>query len=276
MSANYGYTATFSDYGGTIEFNFTLTPLNNNNPPSEIVGITGSITYTNTTPMSGVSTNLSIVNTGTFGNDNLINSMTQPFFTANGLAISDNTNGIDYILAENNGVDIVQESLNQTITTLTNESLVNCLLETTMIKTEKGEILVKNVYSGLMVDCGDGKFRKCKAVTRAGPLIFMLEHDLPYMIPKGTLGATEDLYLSPGHAVKNGKGIYKLPKQLIKEGYSQIKKCSREDLFNAELDEKSYFHVELECFPGENRRTNGLIANGVLVESYSTAKIICK
>ena len=97
---------------------------------------------------------------------------------------------------------------------------------------------------------------------RISRLSFDERDHYPCLIPAGHLGAIEDTYLTKGHAIKFGS----------KFGSPSAWNCRHltlADLHHVGLTEIEYHHLELECAEGENRRTNTLIANGVIVESFS-------
>uniref|UniRef100_A0A6C0ADI0 Hedgehog/Intein (Hint) domain-containing protein n=1 Tax=viral metagenome TaxID=1070528 RepID=A0A6C0ADI0_9ZZZZ len=87
---------------------------------------------------------------------------------------------------------------------------------------------------------------------------------MPFLLPKGFLNSTEDLYISQGHAIKV-EGKFKLPEHL------RLKRLSIEEFLQLNADK--YYHIELYCEEGEDRRSNTLDANGVIVESYSSDEI---
>lgn len=265
MSTYYTYTGTFDEFGGTVEFSFILTTTGA--PSSSITGVGGSITYSNTTPYTTTS-NIDIINVNAFeGNDNILSSSGQPYFTEGGLSVTDNTNNIQYNIYNNSGEeDLVINSINlgdgDPYEEGTEQLTPGCLLNTTQILTPEGYKLISEIGANDFIISENG--RKIKVKSNIFSIID--NHDMenfPYRIPKGELNAIEDVYLSKGHAIKVN-GDFKSPSQL------GFKKQTLEELAQNGIAKIAYHHLELECHMNENRRTNTLIANGVIVESFST------
>lgn len=89
---------------------------------------------------------------------------------------------------------------------------------------------------------------------------------LPCVIPKGTINALDDIYITSGHALRwNEK--WGSPHDF------GMRKCNYQELINLGLKKIKYYHVELFSKKNENRRDNYLICEGVIVESYSQEKL---
>ena len=96
-----------------------------------------------------------------------------------------------------------------------------------------------------------------------------------YKIPKGAIinnnEVLENLFVSPGHAIKCSCGEFHLP-----NFFKGINKCTLKDLEEVGMLNGRQCHIELFCKDGENRRTNCLTTNGIITESYSSDKIMYK
>lgn len=89
---------------------------------------------------------------------------------------------------------------------------------------------------------------------------------LPCIIPKGTMNALDDIYLSSGHAIKY-EGKWGGPHDF------GMRKCNYQELLNLGLEEIEYYHIELEREEGETRRDKIIICEGVFLESFSDEKL---
>ena len=271
-SSMYQYQGGFSfgvlpDVGG-VEFNLLLT-VSQTTPIADITGLSGSVTY------SGIlgnytSTNLSF-GTGVGNGDGALISLNVPFFSTDGFTFNDNDvisplPPITYHIfsVDDDVVDVTDLPAIPIVDffDLDNESLtLSCLLSTTKILTPTGYRLIKDIEVGdSIVSEGD---RVIKVVGhRISQVSFDCWDDYPCKIPAGKLGAIEDTYLTKGHAIKFDSTF----------GSPSTWNCRHltlADLHHAGITEIEYHHLELECAEGENRRTNTLIANGVIVESFS-------
>lgn len=256
MPTLYNYNATFVEFSVTVTFALVLTTVSGT-PPTEITSLTGSISYTGTYTSTS---NISLLAPGSFGgNDNILNSLSSPYFNFDGLSFSDNTNGINYNIFMLSGSEFVFNSQNGNSALFTSESLtIFCLLENTKILTPTGYKLISDIEIGDYITSENDRKIKVKRIFWTD--VDFIPRFFPYKIPKGELNAFENLYLSRGHAVKIDTK-FKTPIYL---GY---KKVTKKELNNIGLTRLRYYHIELECNENETRRTNTLIANGVIVES---------
>lgn len=261
MTSTYNFSGTFPLNGSiTAEVTISLTVEDNTNL---ITAATGNITYSSTYSDSQIF----LLSPNVYnGNDNILASLTTPpYFTQNGTAFVDSPNNIefsfyfatfanqDYVLnsqAVSNNFGFISESLS-----------LPCLLSNTNILTNEGLIQINQLNENHII-ISENKKHKIKRIMSTN--INLIEREMPYRLPSGMLGCNEDLYLSQGHAIKVGNNFF-LPEHL------NLTRLSIEEFL--ELKEDKYYHIELECLEGENRRTNTLNANGVTVESYSSDEI---
>lgn len=251
-----------------------------------VTSASGSISYTGGTLVN--SFDISLIPIGGFvGNDNIINDINnKPYYTNSGVSILDNTNNLSYnffllgsedaLITSDNEIDAI------TFEPGTEILYENCILENANILTIKDNKEISKKLRDLKMDdiiYSEGREHKIKQITYNSSSMLYYTNTLPYIIPKGILGATEDLYVSPGHAIKLPEGIFKLPTQLVNDKkynkkYPEIHQCTLEELFNAGLEECRYMHVELERKDGETRRTNTLTINHVVTESLSLERTV--
>jgi hypothetical protein len=217
-------------------------------------------------------------------NDNNI-SLSTPFFTLGGLSFIDESGllGLGYITYTIYTPDNLNYFIYGTsgIGTESVTIILNpCLFYDTNILTDCGQKLISEIKKGDLVVCNtQGDTAKVKKVIISD----FYDIQLPILIPKGKLNADKDLILSIGHAVNNdgqwdsackfGCGHISIEELKIR-GYNTTK---------SETDDHNYpgikyYHLELEIPESEilkphNRRRYILIANGVIVESYSTELI---
>lgn len=253
MSSFHNYNINFSQRGGIcfVDFSFLI-------EDSEIKEAVGTIEYNN---VLGIPDGIQIVtllqkNILLYGKntDNGINIDGTPHFSTNGTGFFSNVDL--YLFSNVEGVDTVEFSTDSQ--PLVDQRLtLGCLLDGTKILTPSGYKLISEIKAGDLIR---SEFKNIKVKKNLKSNIKLSEFEMPYKVPKGKLGANEDLYLTKGHAIKF-KDEFKAPAQL---GFIQQK---IKDM--PELKELIYYHLELECDKTENRRTNTIIANGVIVESYS-------
>lgn len=243
-------------------------------PPTIITSVTGTCIYAQLLPASPIyniisPATITILPIGTILDgstaDNILQSLTLPFFTTTGgLGIHDTSNNIQYLLkglvlidaetsnylGEINASNLVNESLQ--------EQLQLCLLETTKILTPIGYKLITEIKKDDYILSENNREIKVTDVVMFE--IDFSNSSIPYIVPKGKFGAIEDLYISGNHAIKINDN-FKHAKRL------KLCKISKETL--KEMNKPKYYHLSLECSsPNENHRTNTLIANGVVVESF--------
>jgi len=270
MSSTYNFSGSFllnsnesQPITATVEISLIIQDNNN-----LIINGTGRITYSSNLILQD--SNIFLLSPGSYnGNNNILNSLsTVPYFTLEGTSFFDFDNNYnlsfyfnqiqsqDYVLndrftiANGNNNPFISESLS-----------LPCLLSNTNILTNEGYIQINQLNENHII-ISENKQHRIKQIMSTR--INLIETEMPYKLPSGMLGCTEDLYLSKGHAIKV-QGIFKLPEHL------NLKRLNIEEF--EKLGEDRYYHIELKCLEGENRRTNTLNANGVTVESYSPDEI---
>ena len=130
-----------------------------------------------------------------------------------------------------------------------------CFLKGTHILTPNGYVRIEKLYAGDVVLTHDGRKVPICKMHRSRPTPSPVT--LPYCIPKGTQlhsrRCLDDLYLSPEHAIliHSNKMI-----AMKYTAFQQIK-----------LQSIHYYHIVLP-----NYYTDTLIANGIVCESYGSAK----
>ena len=233
-----------------------------------IIGGTGTITYSSNLILQD--SNIFLLLPGSYnGNNNISTSLTtSPYFSLQGTAFLDvvNNYNLSFYFNQIQNEDYVFNSrftpVNGNRNPFISESLsLPCLLSNTNILTNEGYIQINKLNENHII-ISENKEHKIKKILSTK--INLIQKDMPYRLPSGMLGCSEDLYLSQGHAIKV-QGIFKLPEHL------NLKRLNVEEFL--ELKEDKYYHIELECLEEENRRTNTLNANGVTVESYSPDEI---
>jgi len=259
--SSYNFSATFNvlnNIFSTVNINLTV-------QGNLITFGSGTVTYTSIFANS----QLSLLPTNSYrNNDNILNNLnTSPYFTTNGAAFLDLTNNkysFYFNLSQSRDYVSFGRLTRDTNKPLISESLsLACLLSNTNILTNEGFIKINELKENHVIICEN---KKHKIIRIMSTKINIIEKEMPYKLPSGILGCKEDLYLSQGHAIKIENKFF-LPE------YLNLKRLSIEEFL--ELREDKYFHIELECQEGENRRTNTLNANGVIVESYSPDEISC-
>uniref|UniRef100_A0A6C0AE72 Uncharacterized protein n=1 Tax=viral metagenome TaxID=1070528 RepID=A0A6C0AE72_9ZZZZ len=197
-------------------------------------------------------------------NDNILDSVvTAPYFSVNGLALNYTYLGGGSDILRFLNVSGFDNSISSVTTSpLISESLsLACLLSNTNILTKNGYIRIDSLKNEDIIVSENKEFKIKKIMHTEVKLI---DKYMPFLLPKDFLNSNEDLYLSQGHEIKV-EGKFKLPEHL------GLKRLSIEEFL--ELNENKYYHIELYCEEGEDRRTNTLDANGVIVESYSSKEI---
>jgi len=197
-------------------------------------------------------------------NDNILNSTNNvPYFSTNGLAFRSSLFGpVNFNFKNILGIDSSFLNDVQQTFPFTSESLsLPCLLCNTNILTKNGYIKINSLKNEDIIFSENKRFKIKKIINTE---IKLLDKYMPFLLPKGFLNSTEDLYISQGHAIKV-EGKFKLPEHL------RLKRLSIEEFLQLNADK--YYHIELYCEEGEDRRSNTLDANGVIVESYSSDEI---
>ena len=250
--STYNYFGQLAALSGTVTFGLSFTT-NSTSVPSTITAVSGIISYTT----FSTTTNVSIIApNGWQDNDNILTSTSKPYFNGNGLSFRDNQNGIDWNIFFDGAEDKTINSFdgqNILFNPSTESLTLACVLEGTQILTPDGYRLVQDMKVGDYVLSESDRLIKVERVLKTK--VELTEENLPYKIPKGCIGATRDLFLSQGHAIKI-YGQFKRPYEL---GFSRV---NLKDMGDTSLQ---YYHIQLE---GGNRRENTFYADGVLVESY--------
>ena len=256
MTTFYNYAANYSNINGDITINLSLTVV------GSLITITSGNIYA-----AGIfrsTSDISILSTNTYrNNDNILsNTLISPYFTTNGFAFIDNTHSLSYNINNTGGSDFVTIS-NSTSFAIDpdSESLSEaCLLYTTKILTKDGYKIISDLLLTDIIISENKEFR-------IKNILISDKGELPYRVPKiDNIG--EYLYISSGHAIKIQNKFY-LPEKL------GLKKVTMEELIEEGINKLTYYHIELYCLEGENRRSNTLTANGYVVESYSSEVITC-
>ena len=144
------------------------------------------------------------------------------------------------------------------------KSITNTIINTKEISNGKGVYkLIENLNRNDII-ISEGKEYKIESILTS---TFSKIEDYPYLIPKGTeineYICNEDLYLSRGHCIKISEGVFVYPKMLESLKILQVT--------SLEKREKIYYHIKLHFEKGEDRRSNTITANGIVVESYSSS-----
>jgi surface protein len=130
-----------------------------------------------------------------------------------------------------------------------------CFLKGTHILTPNGYVRIEKLYAGDVVLTHDGRKVPICKIHRSQPTPSPIT--LPYRIPKGTQlhsrRCLDDLYLSPEHAILIHSN------KMIAMKYIDFQQVN--------LHSIHYYHIVLP-----NYYTDTLIANGIVCESYGSAK----
>jgi hypothetical protein len=132
---------------------------------------------------------------------------------------------------------------------------VPCFLKGTHILTPNGYVRIEKLHAGDLVLTHDGRKVPICKMHRSHPRISSIT--LPYCIPRGTqvhsTRCLDDLYLSPKHAILIN------PTTMLAIKYTKFQQVKVESIH--------YYHIVLP-----NYYTDTLIANGIVCESYGSAK----
>ena len=130
-----------------------------------------------------------------------------------------------------------------------------CFLKGTHILTPNGYVRIEKLYAGDLVLTHDGRKVPICKMHRSHPTPSPIT--LPYCIPKGTpihsRKCLDDLYLSPEHAILIHSN------KMVAMKYTTFQQVKLQSIH--------YYHIILP-----NYYTDTLIANGIVCESYSSAK----
>lgn len=267
--SHYNYSGNVSQLGGTIFFDLDLIVNSEPSATTLITSIYGQINYVNTFPVYENTSNIILLNPNTFqSNDNILNSSLKPYFTSDGISFTDLTNNInfnirsgsrDFVYTEANG-----SFYNSSFNPNTEKLKLGCLLAGTKIFTEDGYRDIETIKDGefILSKINGFAYRRIRVKRNLSTKIDVIEDELPYVIQPGKLNCKETLYISKGHAIKSGLNFY----SAAQLGFPKMTMNEYINKFGKKLN---YYHIELECKNNENRRTNTLIANGVVVESFS-------
>lgn len=270
-------------------FNFTVV-VNNNNIGTAIETQYSTITYYGQNTFTGF---INYVVSGGFSrpnslpNDNYV-SLTSPNFTDAGFSFKDTSGGSGIPNAFYNiyTIDGTNYFLYNNILSQSDPFTfiitASCLLERTKILTNTGQKLIS------LIEIGDDIVYNLKGDTRKAKRIlvsYLTDKYFPVKIEKGILNADEDLFLTAGHAVKTKDG-WRGPTQyplLCSQVDIKELKDLKYDTIPSENDPHTYqgikyYHIELDIPESDlgkegNRRKYPLIANGVIVESFSSERI---
>jgi len=242
-----------STWSGDVHFNLTIN-VNDSNIPASITSVSGTITYPSGSGLISP-INIRFVSSGT---NQLISNNSIPYFGTSGFDITDDDNSLDYTIL-GNGVNDAATNFGQGTINFTTESLTNsCLLKFTKILTIDGYKNIENISIGDIIISENDRQIKVKKIYRNKYM--KIDKFMPCLIAKDFLGINqpfEDTYLTEYHAIKHNNKFV----SPIKLG---LKKVNIDD-------DLIYYHIELED-NGQNRRVNTIIANGLVVESYSKEK----
>jgi hypothetical protein len=211
----------------------------------------------------------SLIAPGNFlNNDNVVSSLSSPpYFSTQGMSVQDSTGTRYNIYNDGNMIDnakgIFSGGFN--VQLATDSLTISCLLQGTKIFTENGYIPIENLKEGQFILNDNGKIEIIKIYKSEYKVI---DKFLPYKIPRHFFYKNhpfEDLFLTEHHAVKYGN-------EFVSPSFLN---CKRSD--NVKSDVLTYYHIELKDMEEKNknsfkeikRRKNYLIANGIIVESYS-------
>jgi hypothetical protein len=173
-------------------------------------------------------------------------SVLLPTYNNSSLASVNNFTFSNWAVNYNNTTFIKQNITYNVVSSQT--STLNCLLKGTKILTPQGYILIEKLNIGQYIMTHTFKLSKIKNIFYS--IVFPHENYLPFIIPKGKMGAFEDLYISPCHSILIGNKFY-LAKNLYFESYK-----TNNLLY--------YYHIETEDYLKDT-----LIANGVIVETFN-------
>jgi surface protein len=130
-----------------------------------------------------------------------------------------------------------------------------CFLKGTRILTPNGYVRIEKLYAGDIVLTHDGRKVPICKMHRSHPTPSPIT--LPYHIPKGTqvnsMRCLDDLYLSPEHAILIHSN------KMVAMKYTTFQQVKLQSIH--------YYHIILP-----NYYTDTLIANGIVCESYGSAK----
>lgn len=143
-------------------------------------------------------------------------------------------------------------AVNDSTSIVATEDTLNCLLASTLILTPKGYQCIEFLVEGDWVTTGDRRHVQICKTQRTVCKHTNKTH--PSLIKRGKYGALKDLYLSQGHAflLQGCEFIYPFDKE--------------SDVFLAPYSSSMYIYHQLML---ENYFTDTLVANGVIVESWT-------
>ena len=121
-----------------------------------------------------------------------------------------------------------------------------CFLEGTKILTPNGNILIETLNKGDEIIDGNGNIRIIKNISYKS--VYSESATYPYKVPKGFLGAFEDLYITKDHGLKLD-AYFVLPASL--------------KLYQIPMDNLVYYHIQLDDYFNDT-----LVANGVITETW--------
>lgn len=280
---SYQIEGDFTSVSGSVHFSFTVF-YDLNNFATSITNT--NIVYAGIGDASGtlsLSVPGSASNGGSGLNDNYI-SVLSPYFSLNGFGFVDTSNilevgDITYNMYSNTSEDnFIYDSATSTQNSL-GVIVTACLLDNTYIRVLENsiekDIIIKDIKIGDKIVCDfNGKIREVKSIRKS----YCTHDTLPIKISKGTLNCNKDLYLTSSHAVLHGsdwKPSNKIGTPVCIYNLSEI----GYEITPSENDEYTYpnilyYHIELNRLENESRRDCTLIANGIIVESFSYEKII--
>lgn len=138
--------------------------------------------------------------------------------------------------------------------TVSQPSNINCLLEGTKILTSQGYKLIEDIKLDDLIITGDDRIVKILGI-HTTTLFAKDDETIPYVVKKGQYGAIDDLYLSKHHCLLIDNDYYDVPYRIGLE------------LSDIKYKVINYYHLETE-----NYLYDTMIANGVIVETYTKIK----
>lgn len=299
MSVFYNYVCGFTTGGilGPVTMNLQLEVSG-----GVIIAVTGTISNNDGTT-GAVYRAPGTVNSPdhlTFNNNIIFPGVNPSYFSVNGFGVADSFDN-NYLIYQNDpisdnatGIQAPNPDTVYNSRVIPNTLTIACLLKGTKILLETGYKNIENICVGERVVTHDSRLVEILKIHKSVYPISDLV--MPCKIEKGTFGFStipfshlqislrgekdnssispltgsveggyrnrekvpfENLYLTEGHAIK--------PYDRFEPPTSYSYKSVPDN-----IEELHYYHIELKNEIGENRRTNTLIANGLIVESYST------